>query len=95
MNKNLRHHLASKIAKDAKHEIDKSEEQDGPFHSLLEGLTVLREQYFKLEQEIFGNAPKNTDTVRLEAIQVAAVATRIAMMVSPVPDIPNRHKIFP
>ena len=92
MNQSLRHYLTSVVAEDVKREVDRSEEQYGPLHSLHEGLAVLREEYSKLEQEIFGGARKsgNTDGVRLGALQVAAMGMRIAMMISPVPvDLPD------
>jgi len=87
MNKSLRRHMATTIAEEIKHEIDRTEEEFGPFHSLHEGLAVLREEYQKLEQEVFWGHREsgNTDGVRREAIQVAAMAMRLAMMISPVP----------
>jgi len=86
--------MASAVAEEVKHEIDRSEEQYGPFHSLHEGLAVLREEYKELEDAIFWGVSKDGDTqrVRDKAIQVAAMATRIVMMVSPVPiDLPNEN----
>ena len=91
-NKALQRYMASAIAEEVKHEIDRAEEKYGPFHSLHEGLAVLREEYQELEQEIFWGHQKsgNTDGVRREAIQVAAMAIKIAMQISPVPvDLPN------
>jgi len=83
--------MASAIAEEVKHEIDQSESHYGPFHSLHEGLAVLREQYKELEDAIFWGVRETGDTkcVRKEAISIAAVAMRIAMMISPVPvDLP-------
>jgi len=87
----LRRYMASTIAEEINQEIDLSEKHYGPFHSLHEGLAVLREEYLELEEAIFWGVRETGDTkcVRKEAIQVASVAMRIAMMVSPVPhDIP-------
>ena len=50
MNKSLRHYMASTIAEEVKHEINRTEEEYGPFHSLHEGLAVLREEYQELER---------------------------------------------
>ena len=91
MTQSLRRYMASTVAEEVKHEIDRGDELFGPFHSLHEGLAVLREEYRELEDAIFWGVGLSGDTsgVRSEAIQVAAVAMRIAMMVSPVPhDIP-------
>ncbi len=79
--------MASVVAEEVQKEIDKSEEQYGPFHSLHEGLAVLREEYKELEEAIFWGVRETggTECVRNEAIQVAAMAMRIAMQVSPVP----------
>jgi hypothetical protein len=92
MNQSLRRYMTSAVAEEVQSEIDRSEEQHGPFHSLHEGLAVLREEYQELEQEIFWGYQRsgNTDKVRREAIQVAAMAIRIAIMLSPVPlDVPD------
>ena len=87
MTQSLRHYMASAIAEKVKEEIDKSESKYGPFHSLHEGLAVLREEYKELEEAIFWgvNETGNTQCVKNEAIQVAAMAMKIAMMVSPIP----------
>ena len=87
MNQPLRCYMASAIAEEVKREIDQCEEHCGPFHSLLEGLAALREEYNELEEAILWGVTESGDAkcVRSTAIQVAAVATRIAMMVSPVP----------
>ena len=94
MNKALRRYMASTIAEEVKTEIDRSEELYGPFHSLHEGLAVLREEYKELEEEIFWGHQKsgNADGVRAEAIHVAAMAIRIAMQITPVPlDLPHQN----
>ena len=81
--------MASAVAEEVKHEIDRSEEDFGPFHSLHEGLAVLREEYLEFENEVFWRTDKaETESVRNEAIQMAATAIRVAMMVSPVPVVP-------
>ena len=93
-NPSLRRYMASTIAEEVKREIDRSEMKYGPFHSLHEGLAVLREEYQELEQEIFWGYQRsgNTDNVRREALQVAAAAMRIAMQISPVPiDLPKDY----
>ena len=91
MNKTLRRYLASAVAEEVKTEIDNGEDKFGPFHSLHEGIAVLREEVLELENEVFWRSDKDkTDSVREEAIQVAAVAMRIAMMISLVPvDLPD------
>jgi len=91
MDKAMRRYLASAVAEEVKHEIDKGEDKFGPLHSLHEGIAVLREEFLELENEVFWRPDKDkTDSVREEAIQVAAVAVRMAMMISPVPvDLPK------
>ena len=94
MNQSIRRYMASAIAEEINQEIDLSEEHYGSFHSLHEGLAVLREQYKELEEAIFWGVRETGDTqcVRKEAIQVAAVAMRIVMMISPVPvDLPAEN----
>jgi len=84
--------MASAIAGEVKQEVDKDIEEFGLFHSLYEGLSTLRDEYKKLEDAILWDAPKTGDTtcVRDKAIQVAAMATKIAMQTSPVPiDLPH------
>jgi hypothetical protein len=83
--------MASAVAEEVKHEIDRSEEAFGSFHSLHEGLAVLREEFLELENEVFWREDKaKTDSVRKEAIQTAAMAMRIVLMVSPVPvEVPD------
>ena len=87
MTQSQRRSIASTVTDDVKDEIDLGEGHYGPFHSLHEGLAVLREEYKELEEAIFWGVRETGDTkcVRKEAIQVAAVAARIAVMVSPVP----------
>ena len=87
----LRRYMASAIAEEVKHEVDQSEKHYGSFHSLHEGLGVLREQYKELEEAIFWGVMETGDAkcVRSAAIPVAAAATRIAMLVSPVPVEPH------
>jgi len=87
MYKALRRYMASMIAEEVKAEIDLAEEASGSLHSLQEGLTVLREEYKKMEDAIFWGVSEDGDTtcVRTEAIQIAATAMRIAMQISLVP----------
>ena len=67
--------------------MDKDIEELGLFHSLHEGLSALREEYQGLEQEVFQEYQNgdNTDNVRHQALQVAAVAMRLATQLSLVP----------
>ena len=86
MDQPMRHYLASAVGEEVKNEIDRGEDKFGPFHSLHEGIAILREEFLELENEVFWRSDKEkTDSVRSEAIQVAAVATRIAMMITAVP----------
>ena len=96
MNQSQRHDMASAITDDIKDEIDLGEGHYGPFHSLHEALSVLREEYKELEEAIFWGVRETGDTkcVRKEAIQVAACAMRIVMMVSPVP-VESRGTLLP
>jgi len=83
--------MTATIAGEINQEIDQSEKHYGTFHSLHEGLSVLRGQYKELEEAIFWGVTETggTKSVRSAAIHVAAVATRIAMMLSPVPVEPH------
>ena len=56
-------------------EADRAEERYGPFRSTHEGYGVLAEEVAELMDAIRENGPK---AIRLEALQVAAVALRIA-----------------
>lgn len=87
-NQALQRYLASAVAEEVKTEIERSERKYGPFHSLHEGIAVLREEFQELENEIFWGVQKKGHTrgVRAEAVQTAAMAMRIAMTVSPSPD---------
>jgi len=57
-------------------EIDGADERFGPFHSTHEGLGVLEEEYRELKDAVHDN---DTDAIVKEALQVAAVATRLAL----------------
>lgn len=57
-------------------EIDGANENYGPFRSTHEGYGVLTEEYHELRDAIHSN---DTDAIVKEALQVAAVATRIAL----------------
>ncbi len=80
--------LTEKVALEIREEMERSEALHGPFHSLHEALAILREEYLETESAIFWEARKKGDPnlIRTEAIQVAAVAVRLAMMLSPTPD---------
>jgi hypothetical protein len=88
MKNSERRFIVSLVCEEIKKEIERSEEIHGSFHSLHEALAVIREEYLELEEAIFRGVQKNqnTDEVRSEAIQVAAMATKLAAMVSLVPD---------
>jgi len=78
--------MSNTVVDDVVNELHRSVIVHGEFHSLHEGLAVLREEYLEFEQEIFWGIQRkqgNTATVRSEAIQVAAMAMKIAEMVSP------------
>ena len=93
MYKPLRRYMISAIAEEVKHEIDKDIAEFGLFHSLHEGLSALREEYVELEQEVFHDYQNgdNTDNVRRQALQVAAVAMRLAVQMSLIPvNVPER-----
>ena len=71
------------LAELALDEADLGEREHGPFNSLHEGMAVLWEEFEELKVEVFrGNTePRNPRAIRAEAIQVAAVALKIARMV--------------
>lgn len=80
--------LTEKVALEIRAEMERAEHLHGPFHSLHEAIAVIREEYVELEGAIFwghknGN---NNASVRLEALQVAAMATKLLMMLTPSPD---------
>jgi hypothetical protein len=88
MKNHERRFITSLVCEEIKKEIERSEEIHGSFHSLHEALAVIREEYLELEEAIFWGVQKNqnTDAVRSEAIQLASMATKLATMVSLVPD---------
>ena len=87
MTKTERKILSEKIALEIREEMEMAEDRHGPFHSLHEALAVIREEYLELEAAIFwGNKNGNNNaTVRSEALQVAAMATRLLVMLTPCP----------
>ncbi len=89
MTKSERRILTDKVALEIREEMERAENLYGPFHSLHEAIAVIREEYLELEQAIFwGNKNGNNNaTVRLEALQVAAMATRLLMMLTPSPNV--------
>jgi hypothetical protein len=89
MKNSERRFIVSQVCEEIKKEIERSEEIHGSFHSLHEALAVIREEYLELEEAIFWGVQKNqpSDTVRSEAIQVAAMATKLAAMLSLVPNM--------
>ncbi len=60
-------------------EIEKANGLYGPFSSTHEGLGVLMEEFDELRAAVREN---NLESVRLEAMQIAAVATRIAYSIN-------------
>ena len=87
MTKTERRILTEGVALEIREEMERAEALFGPFHSLHEAIAVIREEYIELEGAIFwGN--KNGDnkaSVRLEALQLAAMSTRLLMMLTPTP----------
>ena len=85
MTKTERKVLTEKIALEIKEEMERAEAIHGVFHSLHEALAVIREEYCELEAAIFwGNKNGNNNaTVRSEALQVAAMSTRLLLMLTP------------
>jgi len=57
-------------------EMNRGENKFGPFKSPHESIAILREEYLELEQAIFHPTPFS-GSVRVESLQVAAVALRI------------------
>lgn len=78
-------YMTTEVLQDVKSEIQRGENRFGPFHSLHEAIAVLREEYIETENAVFWEAEKQNDLtiIRNEAIQVAAVAIRLAMMLTP------------
>jgi hypothetical protein len=84
MKNSERRFVTSLVCEEIKKEIEHSEETHGLFHSLHEALAKIREEYRELEEAIFWGVQKNQNnqSVRSEAIQLAAMATQLATMVS-------------
>jgi hypothetical protein len=85
MTKTERSMLFEKVALEIDEEMERAENLHGPFHSLHEAIAVIREEYVELEQTIFWG-DKNGDnihSVRLEALQLSAMATRLLMSLTP------------
>ena len=80
--------LTEKVALEIREEMKRAEALHGPFHSLHEAIAVIREEYQELEQAIFGGNKNgnNNASVRQEALQLSAMATRLLMMLTPTPD---------
>lgn len=57
-------------------EVIEADDRYGPFASSHEGLGVLTEEYHELVEAIRSN---KSESIREEALQVAAVAVRLAM----------------
>lgn len=78
-------YLVSEVTKEVRDEIELGEDRFGPFHSLHEAVAILREEYLETENAVFWEAQKKGDfnVIRKEAIQVAAVAIRLAIMLTP------------
>ena len=76
--------MAEGVALEIREEMERAENLHGPFHSLHEAIAVIREEYCKLENAIFWG--DNNATVRLEALHLSAMATRLLMMLTPPPN---------
>ena len=89
MTKSELRYLVSEIVKEVKQEIEVGEDRFGPFHSQHEALAILREEYLETENAVFWDNKhgENNHTVRAEAIQVAAIAIRLAVMLTPPPEL--------
>jgi hypothetical protein len=72
---------------DIPNEAARASEKNGAFHSTHEGMGVLLEEFNELASAIGANSPTH---IYREAVQVAAVACRIAEAVAnAMPDRPN------
>lgn len=87
MEKTARQYMTDLVFGKVKRELEKAESIHGPFHSLHEGIAIIREKYRELEDAVFWGVQKtgSIDGIRSEAIQTAAMCIRLAMMVSHVP----------
>lgn len=90
MKNSERRFLTSQVCEEIKKEIERAETIHGSFHSLHEAIAVIREEYVELEEAIFCGVQKNQNIgeVRAEAIQLAAMAVKLAVMISLVPNNP-------
>jgi hypothetical protein len=88
MKNSERRFMTSQVCEEIKKEMEYAESIHGSFHSLHEALAVIREEYLELEDAIFWSVTKNQEpkAVRTEAIQLAAMATKLAVMLSLVPN---------
>ncbi len=84
MNQAERNYMADHIYGQVKQELIRAEQIHGSFHSLHEGIAVLREEYRELEDAVFWGIQRTgrVDGIQKEAVQVAAMAIRLAMMVT-------------
>ena len=68
-----RQHFAGQLAGQIVNEYMRARDLHQPFHSYHEGLGVLWEEFDELKREVFLRE-HNVEAIRLEAIQVAAMA---------------------
>lgn len=77
---NQRESLADKYLAQVKTELVRALRKYPAHPSLEHSLAVLREEYLELEQEVFQqHGARSTEAIRLEATQVAAMATRLML----------------
>ena len=87
MEETARQYMTDLLVGKVRKELDRAESIHGPFHSLHEGIAIIREEYRELEDAVFWGVQKtgSLDGIRSEAIQTAAMCIRLAMMVTHVP----------
>ena len=66
-----------RVLQDVGAELDRAIAKFPPFHNPHEGYAVIREELDELWDDIKAN---NRDNLRLEAVQVAAMAVRFVLM---------------
>lgn len=65
-------------------EIDRARKMHSSFASAHEGLAVIHEEFVELQMEVYKKRQnRDIDKMRLEAIQIAAMAIRFASDITP------------